>query len=143
MKEVVYKALQIAGSDFEKAGICAKREHPDDACFIFGDPETIGVAIDNLLTNVCRWSKCRNVLIEITSDKSGRAFALRVLDDGVGPQSDHVPGVGLRGVLDSARRYCGSFRFDQLQADDSRFAEGYRTLAELELHAISAREGAQ
>lgn len=137
LKEKLYAVLLNCKEDLEKKKIKCVRQLPDDLCLVFGEPGDISLALCNLVDNVCNWSRATSLLIEVTFDKSNKSVRLRMFDNGHGMPEDLFFGVGLTRVKEIARALYGHFKLSEVSERDSRFKEGFRTVAELALPSIS------
>jgi signal transduction histidine kinase/CheY-like chemotaxis protein/CHASE3 domain sensor protein len=89
--EMVRSSVEDHRSVFEKHGIRVNLDLPDESVFVEGDPTRLSQVVGNLLNNAIKFGEGGMTEVSLRVDHAGGDAVLRVVDDGVGMESELLP----------------------------------------------------
>jgi signal transduction histidine kinase/CheY-like chemotaxis protein/CHASE3 domain sensor protein len=89
--ETVRSSVEDHRSVFEKHGIRVELDVPDEGVFVEGDPTRLSQVVGNLLNNAIKFGEGGTAEVSLRVDHASGDAVLRVVDDGVGMESELLP----------------------------------------------------
>jgi signal transduction histidine kinase len=89
--ETVRSSVEDHRSVFEKHGIQVDLDVPDESVFVEGDPTRLSQVVGNLLNNAIKFGEGGRAEVSLRIDHASGDAVLRVVDDGVGMESELLP----------------------------------------------------